>query len=486
MWESGSLDWRFEERISRARWKSGIKMRDPRLPAYQAWLPPSLLPTRPQLVQVTAPAIRTDQEAKERVVAWRLHLSGITATGLPNATEFGRLDWMGYTLRLTTTWSGESRRTSQSAAEGGSHSWAGEHATLSMPPVASDGVPESEVDVALCARVVGRPDEVVGAAKVSIASRSGAVAQLALLGPVFKGITPTVSFRFDVTGVTRAQVEREAGIGGSHDDEASSSSGRTLIDPSRQPPVHSFSSTSLLPSSSGGGGRPASAGVPRSGGTPTVDGYTWRPSASAGSIGGGKPWLVQPTSSEGLAAVPTSERSARQQQQFGAFGARGAEAPPLPPRASAPPPAAPRVGFGTAIPPPAPPAAAAPKAAGKGAGKDGKAAPPPAGPPRPKAEEAWMRPISAPSARLLMQLDECARIKAAFVKAGLPCPTRAVERALLLPEDRPALLCLSALPQPGPEGQPLPTRDTGPVLGKGKKGKGGKGKGKGKGGKKKK
>lgn len=46
------------------------------------------------------------------------------------------------------------------------------------------------------------------------------------------------------------------------------------------------------------------------------------------------------------------------------------------------------------------------------------------------------RPASAPSARLLMQLEECSRIKQAFARLGMTCPVVAIERGLLLPEDR--------------------------------------------------
>lgn len=81
-----------------------------------------------------------------------------------------------------------------------------------------------------------------------------------------------------------------------------------------------------------------------------------------------------------------------------------------------------------------------------------------------------VRPQAAPSARLLMQLDECSRIKAAFVRAGMPCPTAAIERGILFPEDRPQVLCLTALPV---------SHAVPPVVkqSKGKKGRGG-GKGK--------
>ena len=55
--------------------------------------------------------------------------------------------------------------------------------------------------------------------------------------------------------------------------------------------------------------------------------------------------------------------------------------------------------------------------------------------------------MSAPSARLLLQLEECARIKQAFNRLGLACPMAAIERGLLLPEDRPQVGM--SLPRPG-------------------------------------
>ena len=83
-----------------------------------------------------------------------------------------------------------------------------------------------------------------------------------------------------------------------------------------------------------------------------------------------------------------------------------------------------------------------------------------------------MRPQTAgPSARLFVQLDECMRIKAAFARKGLPCPAAAVERALLLPEDRPEPHCRSALPSYKLAPPPV-------TKGGGKKGKGGAKKGK--------
>ena len=43
------------------------------------------------------------------------------------------------------------------------------------------------------------------------------------------------------------------------------------------------------------------------------------------------------------------------------------------------------------------------------------------------------RHMSAPSVRLIEQLDECARIKEAFERRGLTCPTAAIEGGLLVP-----------------------------------------------------
>jgi hypothetical protein len=502
-------------------------MRDPRLPAYQAWLPPSLLPSRMQFVDVRPAARLTGADAEGRIVAWRLHVSGIAAMDLPDAAAYGRHEWMGFVLRFTATWSGESKRTSVAPSQGGrSHSWAGEHTTLALPSVVGDSVPESELDIALCARIVGKPDEIIGAAKVSIASRSGAVSQLALLGPIFTGTNPTVSFRFDVTGVTRAQADREYSAGASQASQqpgqpqplAQSRSVEELVDPSRQPAKHSFSTVSLLAargSSSSSGARPASAGGGGDGGIGGGGiggdgiggggdggggggsgfalgdggggGYTtWEHSPAAGAVGG-RSWLGRPASAQpSLAAVPTSARSKQQQQQLGAhLGFTVAEPPALPPSAAPPPPTTSSVGFGTAVPPPKTtpaPANNAAKGKPKGKGEPAKPAGLSAGAPK---QEAWLRPIMAPSARMLMGLDECARIKAAFVKAGLACPTAALEKALLLPEDRPVPLCLSTLPRAGPEGRPLPCKD--PILPSGKGGKKGKGKKGGKkGGKKKK
>ena len=59
------------------------------------------------------------------------------------------------------------------------------------------------------------------------------------------------------------------------------------------------------------------------------------------------------------------------------------------------------------------------------------------------------RHMSAPSVRLMVQLDECARIKEAFERRGLTCPTAAIEGGLMVPEDRPRVLCEANLPRPG-------------------------------------
>ena len=82
-----------------------------------------------------------------------------------------------------------------------------------------------------------------------------------------------------------------------------------------------------------------------------------------------------------------------------------------------------------------------------------------------------------------MGLDECARIKAAFLRHGLVCPTAAIERALLVPDDLPKELCMQALPKPT-HMRPLSPRSAAEMQAKiaarAKGGKGKKGKGRGK------
>jgi hypothetical protein len=73
----------------------------------------------------------------------------------------------------------------------------------------------------------------------------------------------------------------------------------------------------------------------------------------------------------------------------------------------------------------------------------------------PEAARFRHRPASAPSARLLTQMDELARIKAAFARQNMPVDMRAFERALLAPDDRPAEMCLRALPRQGSRAMPL-------------------------------
>ena len=104
-------------------------------------------------------------------------------------------------------------------------------------------------------------------------------------------------------------------------------------------------------------------------------------------------------------------------------------------------------------PPAKPPAKKAKKAPAKSAVVDTGA--PLCKPPLPpeavgaRARESLTRPMSAPSARLLLQLDECARIKAAFERRGMRCPTVALEGALMTPDDRPKEQCEAALPGKG-------------------------------------
>jgi hypothetical protein len=52
-------------------------------------------------------------------------------------------------------------------------------------------------------------------------------------------------------------------------------------------------------------------------------------------------------------------------------------------------------------------------------------------------------------------MDELARIKAAFARQGMPVDMRQFERALLIPDDQPAQMCLLALPRHGSRAMPL-------------------------------
>ena len=95
--------------------------------------------------------------------------------------------------------------------------------------------------------------------------------------------------------------------------------------------------------------------------------------------------------------------------------------------------------------------------AAKPTGRKGAAAPAAHPPPPvdPEAARFRNRPSSAPSARLLTGLDELSRIKAAFERKGLEVNMRPFERGLLTPEDRPAEVCLRALPRQGSRAMPL-------------------------------
>ena len=93
--------------------------------------------------------------------------------------------------------------------------------------------------------------------------------------------------------------------------------------------------------------------------------------------------------------------------------------------------------------------AAAAKAKAKGGAEAAKRRPRPSVTDGLRGDGLLARPVSAPSARLLLQLEECSRIKAAFSRLGLACPMSAVERGLLLPEDRPMHDLQVALPRPG-------------------------------------
>ena len=66
--------------------------------------------------------------------------------------------------------------------------------------------------------------------------------------------------------------------------------------------------------------------------------------------------------------------------------------------------------------------------------------------PRPfSRDEAWLRPQSAPSAKL--PGPRRVRAHGGLLRRRLVCPTAAIERALLVPDDLPKELCMQALPK---------------------------------------
>jgi len=84
------------------------------------------------------------------------------------------------------------------------------------------------------------------------------------------------------------------------------------------------------------------------------------------------------------------------------------------------------------------------------------------------------RPLSAPSARRIMQLQECERIKSAFDRHNLRLDSATLERALLTPEDMPDDYCRSVLPtfrstEVDPAGPKKGKKGKKKVKGKGKK-----------------
>ena len=440
-------------------------------------MPPSLLPPR---IATRASASSETTDAATRIVTWRLHVREISIDGLPSRTSVER-EWDGLLLRFVAEWSRETKRTTATNLPG-SHTWSGEHAMLTLPPPSGSGVPESQIAVELCATTAGEPDEIVGVARVSIASQTASVRALELIGPLFRGRGPTVSFRLDSVGITHAMAEREWGA-----DAAVAEGG--------PPPA----GTDVMPPAGRGGRRPRTAPVAYPP-DEDEDGYI---------EGGGERRGAAPAASSisrsawhGHAAQPTTPLAYQLLEEAGY-----APPAPLPPpslsteptiltfnrKAQPPPPSAARPAQQRTQPPRPPPYAFGSSSAttrgpllpgSSGGGRAPSAAKTPAlaRPPHQTKAELLLRPVSAPSARLLLQLDECARIKECFAKYGLPCPTGVLERGLLLPEDSPEELCRLQLPPPSrlrPGDMPM-------VVGKGKKGKKGKGKGRSKSPKKKK
>jgi hypothetical protein len=211
------------------------------------WLPSPLLPRKQEQL--------IDPDEATRIVAWRLHIHDTTAAGLPNGA--GHSERSGLFLRFTVTWSYESKRTSITHAVGVC-SWR-EDDVLALPNGTGDGPSDSELDVALCARIHGRPDEVLASNCVMINGHAGKQRMLTLHGSVFTGTETTISFSFDVAGLTRAQAEGEWNT-----DQPLLSSGWVDSQPGSRrdahkhsSPLHSSSITTVLPSA--GAAQPGSA-----------------------------------------------------------------------------------------------------------------------------------------------------------------------------------------------------------------------------------
>ena len=169
------------------------------------WMPPPLLPPRPS---VSAAIVQ--HRIADAVVAWRLHLRDMFVSGLPSSRQLGAC-CDGMLLRFTALWSAEAKRTT-STTEIGAHSWLGEHIILSLPKVEGGGLPEGDIVIELCTcSATNLPLDVIGLAKVSIAEREGRVTRLELLAPALEYLRASVSFRFDIVGVTREQARREWG-----------------------------------------------------------------------------------------------------------------------------------------------------------------------------------------------------------------------------------------------------------------------------------
>lgn len=185
------------------------------------------------------------------------------------------------------------------------------------------------------------------------------------------------------------------------------------------------------------GSRGAAGGLPASWADPTVYGTpTKRRPHGGGEEGGGSlPAGVRYVTSLREGALGPDDHRAR-------TPADGAGKPAAKPAASKP-----------------ATAAGEPRAGGKGGAASKGGAGGPAG-----LVEPWLdpeaarfrhRPASAPSARLLTEMDELSRIKAAFARQGMTVDMRRFERALLVPDDQPAELCLRALPRQGSRAMPL-------------------------------